>query len=160
MMNVLSNVAAVIPVFNPEPGLMALVDKLLCAYHTVVVVDDGSIEDVDAFDSLPQGVEVLRHERNMGKGRAIKTAIAHLAAKHPEVDSAVFVDGDGQHAPEDVEFLAVGVNRADKLRLAQILLLHRVDHDLVLQRLKAQELAVRIARKAEHIDAVPCPLVA
>ena len=102
MMNVLSNVAAVIPVFNPEPGLMALVDKLLCAYQTVVVVDDGSLEDVGAFDLLPAGVEVLRHERNMGKGRAIKTAIAHLFAKHPEVDSAVFVDGDGQHAPEDV----------------------------------------------------------
>ena len=101
-MNVLSNVAAVIPVFNPEPGLLSLVDKLLCAYQTVVVVDDGSLEDVGAFDVLPAGVEVLHHERNMGKGRAIKTAIAHLAAKHPEIDSAVFVDGDGQHAPEDV----------------------------------------------------------
>ena len=77
MMNILSNVAAVIPVFNPEPGLMALVDKLLCAYQTVVVVDDGSLEDVGAFDLLPAGVEVLRHERNMGKGRAIKTAIVH-----------------------------------------------------------------------------------
>ena len=101
-MNALGNVAAVIPVFNPEAGLIALAAELLRTYRTVVVVDDGSVEDVDAFDSLPAGAELLRHPRNMGKGRAIKTAIAHLAAKHPEVECAVFVDGDGQHAPEDV----------------------------------------------------------
>lgn len=101
-MNVDSKVAAVIPVFNPEPGLIPLVKNLLPAYQTIVVVDDGSVENVEAFDLLPAGVEILRHARNMGKGRAIKTAISHIAEKHPEIECAVFVDGDGQHAPEDV----------------------------------------------------------
>ena len=40
------SIAAVVPVFNPEPGLKALCVSLLEAYGTVVVVDDGSAENV------------------------------------------------------------------------------------------------------------------
>lgn len=98
-----NNVAAVIPVFNPEPGLSALVTSLLGFYSTVVVVDDGSCENKEDFDSLPDGVSIVRHRINRGKGRAIKTAIAWLKKNRPGVEVAVFVDGDGQHRPEDVE---------------------------------------------------------
>lgn len=97
------NVAAVIPVFNPEPGLTALAASLLELYSTVVVVDDGSRENTGGFDALPEGVSIVRHEVNRGKGRAIKTAIAWLKENCPQVEVAVFVDGDGQHRPEDVE---------------------------------------------------------
>lgn len=97
------NVAAVIPVFNPEPGLTALAASLLESYSTVVVVDDGSRENTEGFDALPEGVSIVRHEVNRGKGRAIKTAIAWLKENRPQVEVAVFVDGDGQHRPEDVE---------------------------------------------------------
>ena len=96
------SIAAVVPVFNPEPGLKALCVSLLEAYGTVVVVDDGSAENVEDFKSLPAGIDLVRHEVNRGKGRAIKTSIEWLKANRPDVTVAVFVDGDGQHRPDDV----------------------------------------------------------
>lgn len=99
-------VAAVIPVFNPEKGLKSLADSLLELYSTVVVVDDGSRENVNDFSLLPEGVVILRHEVNRGKGRAIKTAIAWLKENRPGVEVVVFADGDGQHRPVDVARVA------------------------------------------------------
>ncbi len=96
------DVAAVVPVYNPEPGLKALCVSLVRAYGTVVVVDDGSTEHVEDFDTLPDGVQLVRHEVNRGKGRAIKTSIEWLKVNRPNVRVAVFVDGDGQHRPADV----------------------------------------------------------
>lgn len=95
-------IAAVIPVFNPEPGLGALTASLAELYSTVVVVDDGSRENVEDFGRLPEGVRIIRHDVNRGKGRAIKTAIAWLKENRPGVKVAVFADGDGQHRPSDV----------------------------------------------------------
>lgn len=94
--------AAVVPVFNPEPGLKALCVSLLAAYGTVVVVDDGSCEHAEDFQTLPEGISLIRHEANRGKGRAIKTAIEWIRAYRPDVQTVVFADGDGQHRPEDV----------------------------------------------------------
>lgn len=96
------NVAGVVPVFNPEPGLAALVAGLLQDYAVVVVVDDGSVESAEKFDELPREVVLLRHKANAGKGRAIKTAFEWLIANRPDVRGAVFVDGDGQHRRDDV----------------------------------------------------------
>lgn len=96
------NVAAVIPVFNPEPGLKTLATSLLELYDTVLIVDDGSIENKEDFNLLPRGITLIRHEVNRGKGRAIKTAIAWLKENRPNIAAAVFVDGDGQHRISDV----------------------------------------------------------
>ena len=109
----LRNVAAAVPVFNPEPALPELCRALLGAFGTVLVVDDGSVEARDAFDELPPGVEIARHGRNMGKGAAMKTAFAALAGR---ADGVVFVDGDGQHAPADA--LAVAARMLETGRAA------------------------------------------
>ena len=94
----LRGVAAVLPVFDPEPALPGLCRKLLERFGLVVVVDDGSVRSRETFDALPPGVAMLRHETNRGKGAAIKTALLWLDGK---ADGAVFVDGDGQHDPDD-----------------------------------------------------------
>jgi len=97
---------AVVPVFNPEPGTVAFVERLAENFGQVVVVDDGSAENAGEFDRLPASVTVLRHEINRGKGRAIKTAIAWIVANLPWMRVAVFADGDGQHRIEDVRAVA------------------------------------------------------
>ena len=91
-------VAAVIPVFNPEPALEPLCRELVKAFGAVVVVDDGSISSKDGFLGLPEGVEVVRHAKNLGKGAAMRTALCRLRGR---VDGAVFLDGDGQHEVAD-----------------------------------------------------------
>lgn len=98
--------AAVVPVFNPEPGLIELVDELKSRFSVVVVVDDGSVEEREAFAALPSEVNVLRHAQNRGKGCAMKTALRWLSEKHPTICGVVFADGDGQHRMGDVVAVA------------------------------------------------------
>lgn len=100
------DIAAVIPVYNPEPALIDLCAELLKSFSLVLVVDDGSNEHVEDFSKLPDGVCLLRHVVNRGKGRAIKTALEWLKENAPSAKGAVFVDGDGQHRPEDVILVA------------------------------------------------------
>lgn len=102
MADMMSTAIAVIPVYNPEPGLVCLCLSLAKRYQ-VLVVDDGSRERVGDFEKLPSQVRLIRHGDNRGKGRAIKTAIEWIRANMPAVKAVVFVDGDGQHRPEDVD---------------------------------------------------------
>ncbi|MBQ3344265.1 MAG: bifunctional glycosyltransferase family 2/GtrA family protein [Kiritimatiellae bacterium] len=105
-METIDNVAVCIPVFNPEPGLLELCDDLLRMFRLVIVVDDGSCENQDMFGRLPKDIILLKHTENLGKGRAIKTALTYLVNNRPEVTVAVFSDGDGQHRPCDVQKVA------------------------------------------------------
>lgn len=94
------NTIAVIPVYNPEPGLKALVEGLMARGFEVVVVDDGSRMDRERFAELPGNVKILAHPENRGKGRAIKTALEYLQST--DYRFAVFCDGDGQHRLDDI----------------------------------------------------------
>lgn len=109
-----SSVAAVIPVYNPEPGLPELCRRLSETFALVVVVDDGSTSDREVFRTLASPVLVrLSHPVNRGKGAAIKTAFAYLAENRPDIRAAVFVDGDGQHRVEDAESVAKAALEGD-----------------------------------------------
>ncbi len=103
-------VIAIVPSLNPDEKLELTVRGLLDAgFDNVLLVDDGSDDahraPFDTLETLPQ-VTVLRHECNAGKGRAMKTAFAYVLEHHPRVTGVVTVDGDGQHAAEDVRRLA------------------------------------------------------
>lgn len=100
-------VAVVIPALNPDERLAGYCRALREATGApVLLVDDGSGADsrrvFDECRALADGVSVLRHDANRGKGRALKTAFAHLLADGGGVDGCVTCDADGQHAVEDV----------------------------------------------------------
>jgi glycosyltransferase involved in cell wall biosynthesis len=65
---------------------------------SVLVVDDGS-SDGTAREASAAGAVVVRHDRNRGKGVALRTGLE--AARARGFDVAVSVDGDGQHPPEE-----------------------------------------------------------
>lgn len=92
-----------IPAYQPDMGVVRLVQSLLDAGMTdILIVDDGSGPDYAAiFAALPKTVIILRHEINQGKGAAIKTGLAYLR-DHNITASLITVDADGQHLPEDV----------------------------------------------------------
>lgn len=94
--------AAVIPCLNECTGIAALVSALRQQVSLVVVVDDGSTDDT-ASRAKGAGAFVVKHERNLGKGAALKTGLS-LALKQG-YEWAVTLDGDGQHAPEDLPAL-------------------------------------------------------
>ena len=96
--------ALIIPAYKPDKKLLALLAEFQGdENYQPVVVDDGSgSEYAEIFDALPEGVVLLRHEVNRGKGAALKTAMKHVLEALPECDLAITADADGQHTHEDI----------------------------------------------------------
>jgi glycosyltransferase involved in cell wall biosynthesis len=90
------NCAAVIPCFNEETTIAAVVSALRQQLPLVIVVDDGST-DGTSQNAGNAGAVVIRHRRNRGKGAALQTGLSHL--RRLGFDWAVTLDGDGQHDP-------------------------------------------------------------
>lgn len=97
-----SNCAAVIPCFNESAAVSTLVRAVRRHLPSVIVVDDGSTDDTMIL-ARAAGALVLNHGRNRGKGAALKTGLSHALRRGCEW--AVTLDGDGQHAPEDLPAL-------------------------------------------------------
>ncbi len=91
--------AAVIPCFNEGATIGTVVAGVRRYLPAVWVVDDGSTDQTVAI-AASAGATVVRHKRNLGKGAALRTGLA--AARRQGLNWAVTLDGDGQHAPEDV----------------------------------------------------------
>ncbi|WP_325228504.1 bifunctional glycosyltransferase family 2/GtrA family protein [Oscillibacter sp.] len=90
-----ARLGVLIPAYEPGRGLSGLVRQLREAGLPVVVVNDGSSAAAEpVFQDLGSAV-VLRHEKNRGKGRALKTGIAYLAARG--FVGVVPPSGYGQH---------------------------------------------------------------
>lgn len=96
----------ILPSFNPDGKLVSTVKGLLEeGIRDIVVVDDGSdAANKRFFEEIRGlgGVDILAHEVNRGKGRAMKTAFAYVAQNRPSISGVVTVDGDGQHLPKDI----------------------------------------------------------
>lgn len=97
---------AVVPVYNHHSELPRLVRALRCQDLYVFLVDDGSGPRTrGVLDELARGdgVMLIRHPRNRGKGRAVLEGIA-VAAK-AGFTHAVQIDADGQHDPAQAKEL-------------------------------------------------------
>jgi len=89
---------AIVPAYEAARTVGAVVDGLRASLGVpVFVVDDGS-GDRTSEVAASRGAVVLRHERNRGKGQAIRTGL--VRAQKEGMTVAVTVDADGQHPPE------------------------------------------------------------
>lgn len=108
-----AKVAVIIPAWQPRQELITLVHALQQrGCRAILVVDDGSHADCrPVFEQLQRipGVCVLRHERNRGKGRALKTALGHFLENFSEYIGVVTADADGQHAADDITRIAAAI---------------------------------------------------
>jgi glycosyltransferase involved in cell wall biosynthesis len=69
------------------------------------VVNDGS-GDATATCARDAGARVIEHERNKGKGAALRTGLAH--ARTAAFEFVVILDADGQHDPEEIPRMVAG----------------------------------------------------
>lgn len=96
------HICAVIPTYNNGGTVADVVRGVLRQGLPVLVVDDGSTDDTARkLEGLE--VQVLRHEKNRGKGHALKTGLEE--ARRLGYRFALTIDADGQHDPEDVPAL-------------------------------------------------------
>lgn len=91
-----------IPAYNAEGSIAAVVTSARAVGPEVLVVDDGST-DGTAAAAAGAGARVLRHARNRGKGAALQTGFAHAAAQG--MQSVLTLDADGQHDPAEARKL-------------------------------------------------------
>ena len=92
-------VCVLIPAYNEEKHIGAVVREVLDYCPDVVVIDDGSPDDTDRV-AAAAAATVLEHVRNQGKGAALQTGFDYARAYG--YDLALTLDADGQHAPSDI----------------------------------------------------------
>jgi glycosyltransferase involved in cell wall biosynthesis len=102
-----SRPVVLIPAYQPSPVLPEMVRDLAASgeVEAVVVVDDGSGPECRAiFEAAAavEGVTVLRHAVNRGKGAALKTGLNAAARCFPGHVGVVTADADGQHKVSDI----------------------------------------------------------
>ena len=94
-------ISVVIPARNEALALAALLPEIR-RYATdaeLIVIDDGSTDETRAVAEAA-GARVISHPYPMGNGAAIKTG-----ARAAKGEIIVFMDGDGQHHPQDIPYL-------------------------------------------------------
>ena len=88
-----------IPAFNEEKNIAGILIKLKKFSQHIVVCDDGS-NDLTAKISEELGAIVIKHEKNLGYGAAIKSIF--LKSQEINADVLITFDADGQHRIEDI----------------------------------------------------------
>jgi len=88
-----------IPAFNEERTIADIVKRTAKHVDKVIVCDDGS-KDNTSTEAKNSGAEVIKHEKNQGKGAALNSLFKK--ARELNVDVMVVLDGDGQFLPEEI----------------------------------------------------------
>src|SRR5258708_2254069 len=104
--------SVLMPVYNEARTLKTIVARVLASpvplpLELVCVDDgsrDGSPEILDALAANDARIRVIRQPRNMGKGRAIRTAIEHMRG-----DIGLIQDADLEYDPADYSALVAPI---------------------------------------------------
>jgi len=96
-----TEVSIIIPSYNEADSIGYVVEgiKNLHPDFEVIVVNDGSTDDTGKV-AKEAGAIVYSHPYNIGNGAAVKSGIRIASG-----EILVFMDGDGQHDPKDIEKL-------------------------------------------------------
>lgn len=112
------NSAVIIPALNPGEELLDYIRALTArGVKKVILVDDGSAPEYQSVFAAAREIpecDVLVHEVNRGKGRALKDAFSRYrkAGYDRSFNGVITADADGQHTAEDVEKVSRAMDEA------------------------------------------------
>lgn len=96
------DVSIIIPAYQEQDIIGEIVNRIIQVMsdsgmtYEVIVVNDGS-SDRTKDEAEKAGALIISHPYNIGNGAAVKTGI-----RHSHGNALIFLDGDGQHQPEDI----------------------------------------------------------
>jgi len=103
-----------IPIYNEQDHVQSVLEKVRAYADHVLVLDDGSTDRTpDILNELkgPMGLDIIRHESNMGYGCSIRQA--YQRALRDGYDWVITMDCDFQHEPERLPDFFEAIERDD-----------------------------------------------
>jgi glycosyltransferase involved in cell wall biosynthesis len=94
--------SVVMPVFNEEATIAKIIETVLAQrpVQELIVVDDcsrdGTWKALQAIEGMDKRLKLVRHEKNQGKGAALRTGFGHASA--PIV---IIQDADTEYNPQE-----------------------------------------------------------
>lgn len=102
----LREIGVVIPAYNAEKTIGGVIEELIgygFKKNNIIVINDGSKDNTEDV-TRSQDVTLLKHEKNMGKGAALRDGFT--AAGQMNLKKVFVIDADAQHrVSETIAFL-------------------------------------------------------
>ncbi len=95
-------ISVIIPVYNEEATIQEIISRVQASQYDkeIIIINDGStdktIEELKIIEQRHENIKVLHHERNMGKGSALRTGFKSITG-----DIVIIQDADLEYDPKE-----------------------------------------------------------